>query len=337
MKKYAWLLTLVALSVLVCSSLALAQEKEYETQKSVKSEKQIVIKLPEGMDKMMPGCQMMGQAGQMGQMGQSPACMMMGPMAGCGMMGQMQCCGMSLAGCCGMGGRGMGMAGCAMGSGGGGMAGRGAAMGGCGMAGSSPRMSWIQKGSGPGCGMGSMGAGPGMGCGMMGGNRGGAGCGMMCGQMGQGMGGGMGKHGCASGYLNCAEALKLTEKQKAELKAICSAAKKAMIRKHADIRVAQTELNEIMSDDVLDFAKAKAKIAEISDLKASVQTDRLNNIQKAQKVLTADQLKQCRAMCMGSCGAAGPQVKKCITIMKGAGGMEMGDDEEDEDVEEEDN
>ena len=301
MKKCAWILTLVMVSVLVCSSLALAQEKATAPKKVEKSEKQIVIKLPEGAGQTMPGCQMMGQMapmGQMGQMGQSPSWMMMGPMAGCG-MGQMQGGGM---GCCGMGGRGMG--------------GRGAGMAGCCMG--------QMQGGAMGCrGMGSMGAGAGMGGGMM------------CGPMGQGMAGGMCRQGCAGSYLKCADALELTQKQIGELKALCSAAKKAMIRKQADIKVAQAELSEIMNDDVLDFTKAKAKISEISDLKAGIQIDRLTNMQKAQKVLTADQLKQCKAMCAGTCGAAGQQMKKCITIMKGPGGMEPGDDEEDIDVEEE--
>ena len=297
MKKCAWILTLVMVSILVCSSMALAQTKATEAKKA---QKQIVIKLPEGAGEMMPGCQMMGQ---MGQMGQSPACMMMGPMAGSG-MGRMQSGGM---GCCGMGC-------CAMG-------GRGAGMAGCGMAGAGPRMTWNQKAAGPGCGMGSMGAGAGMGRGMM------------CGPMGQGMAGGMCKHGCAGCYLKCADALELSKKQIGDLKAICSTAKKAMIHKQADIKVAQAELNEIMNEDVLDFAKAKAKISEIANLKAGIQTDRLTNIQKAQKILTAEQLKQCKAMCAGSCGAVGQQAKKCITIMKGAGGMDMGDDEEDIEVE----
>jgi len=296
MKKCAWILTLVMVSVLVCSSLALAQEKATTAKKTDKSEKQIVIKLPEGADQAMPGCRMMGQMGPMGQMSQSPACMMAGPMAGCG-MGQMQggmgCCSM---GCCSMGGRGM--------------AGRG--------------MGRMQGGGMGLCGMGQMGAGAGMGCGMM------------CGPAGQGMAGGMCKHGCAGCYLKCADALELTQKQIGELKALCSAAKKAMIHKQADIKVAQAELNEIMNEDVLDFAKAKAKINEISGLRAGIQTDRLSNIQKAQKVLTAEQLKQCKAMCAGTCGAAGQQVQKCIKIMKGAGGMDMGDDEEDIEIEEED-
>jgi len=302
MKKCAWILALVMVSVLVCSSLAVAQEKAAVPKKVEKSEKQIVIKLPEGAGQAMPGCQMMGQ---MGQPGQSPSCMMMGQMPGSG-MGQMQgggmgCCGM---GCCGMGGRGAGM-GC------------------CGAAGTGPRMMFMQKGSGQGCGMGQMGAGAAMGRGMM------------CGPMGQGMAGGMCKQGCAGSYLKCAEMLELTQRQIGELKAICSAAKKAMIRKQADIKVAEAELNEIMNDDVLDFAKAKAKITEISDLKASIQIDRLTNMQKAQRVLTADQLKQCKAMCASACGAAGQQVTKCIKIMKGSAGAETGDDEEDVDVEEE--
>lgn len=285
MKKCAWILTLVMVSVLVCSSMALAQEKATAAKKAEKAEKQIVIKLPEGAGEMMPGCQMMGS------------------MAGCG-MGRMQSGGM---GCCGMGC-------CAMG-------GRGAGMAGCGMPGAGAKMMWTQKAAGPGCGMGSMGAGAGMGRGMM------------CGPMGQGMGGGMCKHGCAGCYLKCADALELSKKQMGDLKAICSAAKKAMIRKQADIKVAQAELNEIMNEDVLDFAKAKAKISEIANLKAGIQTDRLANIQKAQKILTAEQLRQCKAMCAGSCGAAGQQARKCITIMKGAGGMDMGDDEEDIEME----
>jgi Spy/CpxP family protein refolding chaperone len=105
-----------------------------------------------------------------------------------------------------------------------------------------------------------------------------------------------------------------------------------MIHKQADIKVAEAELSEIMNGDVLDFAKAKAKITEISDLKASIQIERLTNMQKAQKVLTAEQLKKCKAMCAGTCGAGGQQVRKCIKIMKAPAGTES-DDDMDVDVE----
>jgi len=167
-------------------------------------------------------------------------------------------------------------------------------MGCCGMAGAGPKMMCKPRGAGMGCGMGQMGA---------------------CGAMGMGASGGMCEQGCGCKYLKCAEALKLTQKQIGELKAICSAAKKSMIRRQADIKVAEAELKEIMDEDVLDFVKAKAKITEISNLKAGIQIDRLTNMQKARKVLTAEQLKKCKAMCASGCGA-GQQVKTCVKVMQ---------------------
>jgi Spy/CpxP family protein refolding chaperone len=187
--------------------------------------------------------------------------------------------------------------------------------------------------------MGPMCQGP-MSCGMMGGKMGSGmnccgmmpsgmmGCGKMCGMGQGGMQCGMGcgscceqlhQLGCPSHFMEMAGDLELSEEQATNLKAICAAHKKDVIRKQADLKVAKMELNELVGLPNADLAKVKAKITEIGSMKQSMCLAQLATIEKAHKVLTTEQMKKFNEMKRKmSCptGKAGmmPKVKKYIKM-----------------------
>jgi Spy/CpxP family protein refolding chaperone len=277
MRRYAWIVMVFALA-LILGSFALAQEKEYET-----TETEEAAEAEEGAMPMI----MKFETTEPGTAlpGQMPYCPLMKPGAQAagkmqpmaGHSGMGQCC-MGCMGCCGMG---MGAGNCPMGG---------------------PGMMCIKQGRGPGCGMAAGRAGAGMGCGMMGKDA---------------MSGGMCQMGCPNCYTRFADELELTDKQVSALKTILSEQKKAMIRKQADIKIAETELHELLGQDVPDFAKAKSKLAQIATLKESLRAESLNNLEKSYKVLTAEQQKEFRALMKGGCGAGTPlKMQKRIKVIE---------------------
>lgn len=104
------------------------------------------------------------------------------------------------------------------------------------------------------------------------------------------------QYGCPGFYEKYAEELGLSDKQVNNLKAIWSKYKKGVIRKKADIKIAEIELSEILGQDTIDFGKAKAKITKIGSMKQDIRLDHLNTIEKGQKVLTAEQLTKFRTL-----------------------------------------
>jgi len=185
--------------------------------------------------------------------------------------------------------------------------------------------------------MGPMGQGQ-MGCGMMGGKM----CGGMqcCNMMGCGMIGGMGQGGmqcgmmrdpcckqlyelgCPGCFVKMAAELELSEKQVNDLKAICTAHKKDVIRKKADIKVAELELSELVGQASVDLTKVKAKLTEIGSMKQSMCLTQLATIEKAHRVLTSVQLTKFKDMKKEMCGmgmkpGTMPKMKKVIKMKMG--------------------
>lgn len=141
---------------------------------------------------------------------------------------------------------------------------------------------------------------------------------MSGGMMGKGMMGDpickdLHKFGGPGFYEKYAEDLGLSEKQVKDLKAIWSTHKKGVIRKKADIQIAKIELGEILGQDSIDFGKAKAKVTQIGSLNQDIRLDHLSSIEKAQRVLTAEQLTKFKTL----------KIKCCKGMMK-SGKMGMG-------------
>jgi Spy/CpxP family protein refolding chaperone len=173
-----------------------------------------------------------------------------------------------------------------------------------------------------------------MGCGMMGGGM--ACCDMMgCGMMG-GMGQGGGQRGmmcdpcckqlcelgCPGCFVKMAAELELSEKQVNDLKAICAAHKKEVIRKKADIKIALVELSDLVSQRDVDLTKVRAKLTEIGSMKQSMCLAQLATIEKARRVLTSEQLTKFKDMKKEMCGmgmkpGTMPKMKKVIKMKMG--------------------
>lgn len=105
------------------------------------------------------------------------------------------------------------------------------------------------------------------------------------------------------------EALGLDEKQKETVKAIHLKTKKEMIRKKADIEVAQVELRELLGKDPVDLQAAEAKVKQIESLRTDMKMTHIRTREEVKKVLTPEQKTKFAAMhdgCM-ECGyGAGP-------------------------------
>jgi Spy/CpxP family protein refolding chaperone len=86
--------------------------------------------------------------------------------------------------------------------------------------------------------------------------------------------------------------LGLDEKQKEAVREIHFKAKKAMIMKKADIKVARIELQEILSKDSVDMTAAEAAIQKIESLKSQMKMARIKAMEEVKSNLNADQKKK---------------------------------------------
>lgn len=138
------------------------------------------------------------------------------------------------------------------------------------------------------------------------GNMMGKGMGGMMGQgmMGKGIGGMMGdpiagvlhQFGGPGFYNKWAGQLGLSEDQQDQLEGIWTSHRKSMIRKRADLEIAEVELKEALGKAEPDYDDAKSKIKRIGDLREEIALAGLSAMQKARKVLTAEQLRKVKSL-----------------------------------------
>ena len=93
-------------------------------------------------------------------------------------------------------------------------------------------------------------------------------------------------------FLCCKEELELTDEQVKSLKSIKMDFMKADIQKEADLKVADLELEELMSADKLDMATVEKMIKSIHSMKAEKKIAHLKAFEKAKGLLTPEQLKK---------------------------------------------
>ena len=67
---------------------------------------------------------------------------------------------------------------------------------------------------------------------------------------------------------------------------------KESIRRDADLRVAEMDLNGLLVADKVDMAKIEAKVREIDRLRGDLRIARIRTIQKGKAAPTADQRKK---------------------------------------------
>lgn len=88
------------------------------------------------------------------------------------------------------------------------------------------------------------------------------------------------------------EKLGLSEDQVRRMEQLRTDFEKESIRKEADIRVADMDLDTLLDADKLDMAKVEAKIRETEKLRADLRLARIRTIEKAKELLTPDQRKK---------------------------------------------
>jgi Spy/CpxP family protein refolding chaperone len=129
------------------------------------------------------------------------------------------------------------------------------------------------------------GMGPGMG---KGGN-----CGIGAG-MGMCPGSGMMWDGAHAMYV--IDALGLDDNQATAVKSILQQLQKEMIKKRADIQVAEVELREILGKDSVDVKVAEAKVKQIASLKIDAAMMHIQGIEDVKAKLTPEQKKKLTEM-----------------------------------------
>jgi Spy/CpxP family protein refolding chaperone len=123
--------------------------------------------------------------------------------------------------------------------------------------------------------------------------------------------------------------LNLDEKQNDALKEIENDTAKELIRKKADMLIAQIELQELLEKDTVDLKAVEKKIIQIEALKTEAQLIVIKSIQIMKTKLTPDQLKILKKIrAMGHPGMRPPMMGEMMcdeTKMPPPSAMEQGE------------
>jgi Spy/CpxP family protein refolding chaperone len=93
-----------------------------------------------------------------------------------------------------------------------------------------------------------------------------------------------------------ADKLGLSEEQKTKLDDIITNHKKDMIKKNADISLAQIDLNKLMSQDNPDMNLVKENILKIATMKADTEFTKFKTMIETKNVLTKEQQEKFKAL-----------------------------------------
>ncbi len=114
---------------------------------------------------------------------------------------------------------------------------------------------------------------------------------------GMGMGGGVGMGMWDGAHaMHVISALGLDENQSTEVKSILQQLQKEMIKKRADIGVAEIELKEILEKDSVDVKAAETKVKQIASLKTEAAMMHIQGIEDVKTKLTPEQKKKLSEM-----------------------------------------
>jgi Spy/CpxP family protein refolding chaperone len=127
--------------------------------------------------------------------------------------------------------------------------------------------------------------------------------------------GGEGQHS----HMEMFKHLGLDEKQASAVKAIHSKTRKEMIKRKADIQIAEIELKEILSSDTVDMAAAEAAVKKVEGMKSDMKMMHIKAMSEIKSNLNPEQKKKFSEM-MGS----GSMMGKAQCDMHGKGKGKMG-------------
>jgi len=87
-----------------------------------------------------------------------------------------------------------------------------------------------------------------------------------------------------------ADKLKLTDQQKMEIETIHLTHRKDMIKKQADLQIANVDLDALMMSDKLDLDAVKAQLGKITDIEAEIRFAHIKFPADIRSILTKEQL-----------------------------------------------
>jgi len=96
------------------------------------------------------------------------------------------------------------------------------------------------------------------------------------------------------------EQLGLSAEQVTSLEQLRRDFQRESIRRDADLRIAQMDLDALLSAPTVDMPKVEAKVREIERLRADIRIARLRTIEKGKQQLTAEQRKKLQEIVSGS-------------------------------------
>jgi Spy/CpxP family protein refolding chaperone len=103
--------------------------------------------------------------------------------------------------------------------------------------------------------------------------------------------------------LSHREKLGLSADQVRQLERLRSDFEKESIRKDADLRIAEMDLESLLEGPTVDMTKAEAKVREIEKLRADLRIARMRTVEKGKEQLTAEQRQKLQEL-IGETGAA---------------------------------
>jgi len=129
--------------------------------------------------------------------------------------------------------------------------------------------------------------------------------------------GDMGGHGMGSGMMcGCGmdeqmmgaehlKSLNLDERQKVFIGEIKSRMKKETIRRTAEMRIAQIELKDLLTQEPVDMKAVEAKVKQLETMRTEMQLSHIKAMEECKTKLTPEQRKKLREMM-----EAGPMMEK---------------------------
>lgn len=89
--------------------------------------------------------------------------------------------------------------------------------------------------------------------------------------------------------LDHRDELGLTHDQASRLEALRNDFTREAIRREADIRIAELDLQALLAEERLDMARVEAKIRELGKLRTDLRVERVRTIEQGRGVLTSEQ------------------------------------------------
>jgi len=116
----------------------------------------------------------------------------------------------------------------------------------------------------------------------------------------------MGGHGMDSQMMDghhmmkCLTGLNLDEKQKASIGEIKSRMMKDEIRRTADLRIVQIELNDLLCKEPVDMKAVEAKVKQSETMRTEMKLSCIKDMEDIKAKLTSEQRKNMKEMMLGT-------------------------------------